>query len=132
MASFFIKEIEYTHRPLDAFSQLTLCRKVAPLFVGLANGEPTIELLANLPMEDLDISLRTMLPFIQRKDSNTQTWSPIYVESVKRLSFSDITGPDMIEILFNVLLDYLPDFYHAVNHLVYGSNPPAAESKTAG
>ena len=107
----------YTHNKLDAFSQLHISRKGAPLFIGVANTE-WFQVLYDIRKEDLDFMLETCLPFVRRRNVKN-TWIPIY--NNKSLLFDDIDGGSLLEILFQVLLDYLPDFITAAGRMVSGT-----------
>lgn len=114
MKEFTVKGNEYTHMRLDAFTQLHASRKIAPIFVGMAEQRGSFELLNEVPQEDLDAVLRAIMPFVRRKDGGT--WTKIYNGTA--FSYDDIGGGEILEIMFEVLMEYIPDFFIAVGHLV--------------
>ena len=114
MKEFTVKGNEYTHMRLDAFTQLLASRKTAPIFVSMAKERGSFEILNEVPQEDLDAVLRAIMPFVRRKDGGT--WTKVYNGGA--FSYDDIGGGEMLQIMFEVLMDYIPDFFTAVGHLV--------------
>lgn len=119
MAEFEIRGKMYDHTPLDAITQLHCSRKGAPLFIGLANRE-WFNVLYDMPQEDIDQLISLVMPFVKRQDISGQ-WSKIYLKEHNRFVYDDITGYDILTIITNVLMDYLPDFIKAAGLLVYGT-----------
>ena len=113
---FKVGEYTYTCMKLNAFEQLNLSRKGAPLFIGMANQQ-WFNVLHAMPQEDLDLMIAVIMPKVQRK-LVTGNWGPIYEGNVKRFIFEDIGGGELLEIIFEVLLDYLPAFITAVGQRV--------------
>ena len=116
---FEVNGITYTHLRLDAFSQLHVSRKGAPLFIGVSN-QKWFQVLYDLSKEDLDFMLEIILPYVKRKNQ-LNTWVDVYNKSAKSFYFEDIDGGQLLEILFEVLLDYLPDFITAAGRMVSGT-----------
>lgn len=117
---FNVGQFTYTHHKLDAFSQLNISRKGAPLFIGMANSQ-WFNVLHEMSQEDLDILIKTIMPFVQRKDPGTGTWAPIYNKTAERFSYEDIGGGQLLEIVFEILMVYLPDFIQSVGSRVSGT-----------
>lgn len=119
--TFTVNEKVYSHKKLDAFTQLFISRKTAPLFVDLQKGDVTYaDALSNLNEEDFDTVLKKIMPFIERQDV-TGNWAPIYSAKGGVFVYDDITGGEILEILFAILMEYIPDFYLAVDHVVFGT-----------
>lgn len=143
VTEFRVGGFDYRCAPLSTFKQLTLCRKTAPIFVHMGQdlhkvasgevpldslGERIVVLLASISEEDLTIAINTLLPYIERKGA-VGIWSPVYIEQAQAFQFEDITGGDLLEILFRVLNELLPPFYSAVNRAAFGS-PQTATTDT--
>ena len=129
-STFKINNKSYSHKKLDAFTQLFISRKTAPLFVELQkNGVTYADALSNLNEEDMDAVLRKILPFVERQDV-TGNWAPIYSAKGNTFVYDDITGGETLEILFAILMEYLPDFYLAVDHVVFGTPQEAPIEST--
>ena len=141
---FTVNNFEYRCAPVSTFDQLTLCRKTAPIFVHMGQdlqkvvegeiplnelGERTIVLLAGIPEEDLEKAIKTLLPYVERKGP-IGVWSPVWVTQAQSLQFQDISGGDLLEILFQVLNEMLPPFYSAVNRAAFGSPQTATPTST--
>lgn len=114
---FVVGNITYTHHKLDAFSQLNISRKGAPLFIGMANSQ-WFNILHEMSQEDLDMLIKTIMPHVMRKDIGTGTWAPIYNKQANRFTYEDINGGELLEIIFEILLEYLPDFIRSVGSKV--------------
>jgi len=121
---FFVNGQEYTHMPLDAFTQLHVSRKTGPLFVGMAMEKTAVTLLHDIADDDLESTLKRIMPFVRRK--NNGAWTAIYNVDASRFMFDDIGGGEVMEIMFNVLMDYLPDFFAAIDRITYGTSQPVA------
>ena len=63
---FKVGEYTYTCMKLNAFEQLNLSRKGAPLFIGMANQQ-WFNVLHAMPQEDLDLMIAVIMPKVQRK-----------------------------------------------------------------
>ena len=114
---FTVSDIVYTHHKLNAFEQLNVSRKGAPLFIGMANLQ-WFNILHDMSQEDLDLLIKTIMPHVQRKDPTTGAWAPIYHKQADRFIFEDIGGGQLLEIIFEILLDYLPAFIQSVGSRV--------------
>jgi len=121
---FIVNGKEYTHMPLDAFTQLHVSRKTGPLFVGMAMDKTAITLLHDIADDDLESTLKKLMPFVRRKDGGA--WAIVYNKDASRFMYDDIGGGELMEIMFNVLLDYLPDFFAAIDRITYGTSQPVA------
>ena len=119
MSNFSAREFEvsghtYTHLKLDAFTQLHASRKGAPLFVASHIDKDWYQVLYSMRQEDLDFLVTSLCPFIRRRDDVHGGWAPIYEKSAKRFLYEDIDGGNLIQFIFEVLTDYLPDFIISV------------------
>lgn len=127
-------------RKLDAFSQLHVARKLAPLLVSLtptpemrqrlqaeaqarANGDdrpmvdmaemmlPVIEGLAEMKSEDVDFISSTCLSVVSRNQGTG--WTPVWNGAAKRMQFEDIDGMALLQITFQVIQENLSNFMRA-------------------
>lgn len=127
-------------RKLDAFSQLHVARKLAPLLVSLtptpemrqrlqaeaqarANGDdrpmvdmaemmlPVIEGLAEMKSEDVDFISSTCLSVVSRNQGTG--WTPVWNAAAKRMQFEDIDGMALLQITFQVIQENLSNFMRA-------------------
>ena len=73
MIQFTIREVELRCNDLDAFTQLYVCRKAIPIFVGFADPDPikVFNALSEMPEEEFQPLLQKILPFIQRRCAGT-------------------------------------------------------------
>ena len=113
---FVISGITYSAHKLNAFEQLNVSRKGALLFCGMANSQ-WFRVLHDMSQEDLDLMLKTIMPKIVRKNA-TGHWVPIYEKSAERFAFEDISGGDLLEIIFEVLMEYMPAFITSIGQKV--------------
>ena len=126
-----IANIDYSILPLDAFSQLTLARKGAPIFLGLSNSSSQVTLgdvysqainsFSDLSEEDFNLLIKTVFPFVRRM--NESNWVPIYNKQANVFSFADVDSGTIIKILVEAMLEYLPPFFNVLNQLILGEQP---------
>lgn len=117
MTQFTVNSKQYNCKKLDAFTQLFISRKTAPMFADMAAELKTVQLLSNMIEEDFNSVLVKIMPFVERQNDQ-QMWTSIYSKNAGQFLFDDITGGDILEIFFAVIMMYLPDFFSAVAHLV--------------
>lgn len=132
MTEFTIGEHTYRAGKLDAFKQLHLSRKVAPIiptlipvFVKLSASQsgnplsgdlsgmagllgPFAEGLAGMPDEDAEYVLSTCLAVVQRKQGTA--WAPVWSERSNVCMFDDMDLGAMIQIASRVIRDSLGPF----------------------
>ncbi|WP_288074675.1 phage tail assembly chaperone [Pseudomonas sp.] len=132
MTEFTIGEHTYRAAKLDAFKQLHLSRKVAPIIptlipvfaklsgakdsnplsgdlAGLAGLlEPFAEGLANMPDESAEYVLGTCLAVVQRKQG--KTWAPVWSERNSVCMFDDLDLGVMIQLAIHIMRDSLGPF----------------------
>ena len=118
-AEFTIGGNVYTYMRLDAFTQLHVSRKVAPMFVDMIQQKPTVSVLNAMSKDDLDDILKSIMPFVRRKDNGA--WAKIYNLQAGLFSYEDISGGDLLEIMFAVIMEYIPPFFIAIDHLSSGT-----------
>ena len=130
MREFIINSNTYRHQKLDAFTQLLISRKTAPIFIGMSQQLSAFDLFEGIPQDDLDVTLKAIFPFVERQqDVNGKiVWAKVYTN--QKFAFEDICGGDLLEIMFAVLMDYLPDFFIAVDRMVSGTAQTTAENNT--
>jgi len=144
-----------TVRRLDAFSQLHVARKLAPLLVSLtptpemrarlqaeaqakASGDerpmvdmaemmlPVIEGLASMKSEDVDFISSTCLSVVSRNQGTG--WVPIWNSTAKRMMFEDIDGMALLQITFQVIQENLSNFMRAPLSASLQPSPTTGES----
>ena len=120
----------YTYEPLNTFTQLFACRKTSILFSALSKGYPLLDVIYDIPQADLMAVMAAVMPHVSRKDIGG-VWAKIFNKDAGLFSFSDISGSDAIEILLEVLTDYVPPFLIAINRLESATQTAKAESGNA-
>ena len=127
-----IKGIIYTFMKMDAFSQLTLSRKGAPLFFGLSTisdgtaqtikdvYDKALQLFSEMPEDDFNLLIKTAMPFVRRKD-DSGAWAVIYNKSAQAFQYDDIDAGVIVSLLLEILLEYLPPFFAALDQQILGS-----------
>ena len=132
MAEFEIAGVEYSSGKLNAFQQLHLSRRLAPIipkllpaFLGLQGVkvgdkfttdlpkladalEPFAEEIARMPEADVDYIIGLTMSVVRRKQG--PTWVRIWNDAAKVLQFDDIELPTLIEICVKVIVDNLGPF----------------------
>lgn len=126
MSIFSVNGVNYTHSKLDTKTQLHASRKGAPLFIGVANSQ-WFQILHDMSEEDLDYLLHLIMPFVSRQETDGG-FAPIYNKQQRVYLYPDIGGGEVLEIVFQVLLDYLPDFITAAGRMVLGTPSPQTET----
>ena len=124
---FNIKGVIYTHLKIDAFTQLQMSRKLAPLFVGLAKEEALHNALGNMEQSDIESVIRSSMAFVRRKDG--EAWAAVYNKQAGIFAYDDIGAGEMIEIMFEVAMEYLPDFFSAIDRLTSGTPQATTEAQ---
>jgi hypothetical protein len=119
-----------TLKKLDAFVQLHVARKLAPLIVSLTPSPemrqrlaaesqvdmtelmlPVIEGLSEMKTEDVDYVTSKCLSVVQRNQG--AVWANVWNEPAKRMAFEDIDGMALFQITFQVLQENLANFMRA-------------------
>lgn len=129
MSQFTVNSKQYNCKKIDAFTQLFISRKTAPMFADMADDLKTVDLLSNMVEDDFNEVLRRIMPFVERQN-NAQQWSPIYSKNAGAFLFDDITGGEVLEIFFAVIMQYMPDFFNAVAHLISDTAPATGTPST--
>lgn len=120
----------YRAEKLDAFKQLHVSRKIAPIvpkllpmflkFAGNADSlkddlagmaeafEPLAQALADMPDADCEYVFNACLGVVMRNQQGN--WTPIWSQSAKSLMFDDIDLGQMTQIAVKVIWDSLGGF----------------------
>jgi hypothetical protein len=131
MVEFTIGSTVYrTDRPLDAFQQDKVLRRISPVFAALVgsmntssldqiadagnallgNIGPLAEALSQIKDADSDYVLKTCLGVVSRQATGAATWSKLTTPSGD-LMFQDIGLLDVYQIVFRVLQENLAGFF---------------------
>jgi hypothetical protein len=120
MKTFTVGANDYQAERLDAFKQLTICRKMSPIIfaqgsaITIVNGEPVYNptilsaTLADIPEQDMQLLIETILPVVSIEVGDKAF--PIYNKEAKVMLYDTISGADIYLILWEVAMEYLPDF----------------------
>ena len=120
---FKVGERTYRSGKLDAFGQLHVARKLAPLLTKVAPSAPTndadatmmqllapiSEALAAMSEEDVNYVLHRCLSVVSRLQGQ-DVWAPVWNDRGKKLMFDDIDLAEMLNISMQVLGDNLGNF----------------------
>lgn len=103
----------YSAARLDAFTQLHVGRRLAPLmaYVSAQGGKfnAITEALSLAQQADVDFIVREALRVVKRRSGDG--WAPVYNVSGGKMAFEDIDGVQLLEIAGNALQgDILPFF----------------------
>ena len=118
----------YTCMKLDAFSQLTLSRKGAPLFLGVYQPDEdvqslravysnTLDVIASLPEDDFNALIKATMPYVRIKQD--QNWAAIYNKSTNTFQFDFISAGVLVELLLSIMMEYLPDFFKSLDAVLF-------------
>ena len=128
---FEINRVTYTCLKIDTFTQLTISRKGAPLFFGMAQigtqegqtirdvYQEALSLLTQMSQEDFTILVQSIMPFIRRKDGTA--WSKVYQKEANAFSYDDMDSGVVMNIIFKVLTEYLPPFFLGLDRIILGT-----------
>ena len=132
MIEFTIGEHNFrTNRQLNAFEQLHVARKLAPLIAKLAPNtaraafrpdgddaagffslmEPVIQGLAEMDEKDVDYVTQHCVAVVQMQQG--QQWAAIWHDGAKRLMFDDIDAMALLQISWQVIQENLGNFMRA-------------------
>lgn len=103
----------YSATRLDAFTQLHVGRRLAPLmaYVSAQGGKfnAITEALSLAQQADVDFVIRAAVRVVKRRSGDG--WVPIFNASADRMAFEDIDGVQLLEIAGHALQgDLLPFF----------------------
>lgn len=131
MADFTVGKHDYKSRKMDAFKQLHIARRIAPLFGSLGDAykkfsasdkkdplvilEPVSQAISSLRDADVDYIINNCLAVCQRNSSpnaGTAVWSNVM--SSGGLQFEDIEMAEMIQIVWYVVQENLGRFMAAL------------------
>ena len=138
MLEFDVADQHYRSGRLDAFRQLHIARKLAPLIAKLspqaANPDandffslmaPVIDGLAEMPEDDVNYITQRCLSVVQRQQG--QQWAPVWNDTAKRLMFDDIDAMQLLQISFQVISDQLGSFMRAPLSSLASPSPQSSE-----
>jgi hypothetical protein len=109
MASeFVINDIRYTHIPLDTFTQMFACRKTSILFTALSKGYPLLDVLYDMPQDDLSLVIGAIMPSVKRFENGV--WANVFNKDAGRFAYNDISAFAAFRIIMEVLTEYVPPF----------------------
>ncbi len=122
---------------LDAFAQLHVARKLAPLLTGLQKVSelslddalpPILNALSQMPDSDVEYVMVKCLSVVQRAlPAGVQGWQPIWNSAAKRTQFEDIDLAVMIQLAGQVITRNLGGFLGALGPAIGSpSGTPAA------
>ena len=129
MSTFEVKGNQYSIGRLDAFAQLHICRRLAPLVQRIpASGGISyysiIGVLQDASNEDLDYIIVTSLRAVKRQTGGA--WSAVIVGNT--LAFEDIDAADMLEIVSKGVGEYVTPFFTGLAKLVSGTAEQTSDS----
>lgn len=145
MIEFEIKGVTYRAEKLDAFAQLHVSRKIAPIVplvlpvlgmlqargldgIGQDMGAvseilaPLANAFAAMPKDDADMVVVACLSVVLRKDGST--YSRVYRDG--RMMFQDIELDVMLPLIVHVIRDSLGNFTKGLLSNSTGTEPAAA------
>ncbi len=132
MAEFEIDGVRYRSTRLNCRKAFHVSRRVAPvimqadvllvmkeavdnkltgaLIMAQAAG-PIVRHLAELSEADCDYVLDTCLSVVYRQDKGA--WQPLWNVPANRLMYEDLTMPQLLQVVYQVLQENLSDFFTA-------------------
>lgn len=124
---FEVNGVKYKTQKMNAFDQLHVARKLAPVVGAIGNisalaaGDASVfgslvKAISDLPEEDCNVVLHKCLAAVSRGDTTPAgtTWAPIWNAQAKRLMFDDIDLIVMLQITGRVIQDSLSSFTNAL------------------
>ncbi len=135
MSEFEVGGIKYRSSKLNAFDQLHVFRKLAPI-IGAAGSlvealrpregaglldvridalMPLITAVAEMPEDDLNYVLKKCLSVVSRSQSTVagEAWANVWSAGADRPMFDDIDAMQMIQVALAVIQDNLANFSFA-------------------
>ncbi|OYW34860.1 MAG: hypothetical protein B7Z41_00825 [Rhizobiales bacterium 12-66-7] len=126
----------YRSSKLDAFKQLHVARRIAPVLgelapamkalMGAASGKkagvpldaisavlPLTKAIAAMPEEDCNYVLAACLSVVEREVGNVG-WQRVWNQQAQALQYQDIEAPEMIMLAANVIGENLSNFMRAL------------------
>lgn len=127
---FAIGDNTYSAGRMDALTQLHVGLKVSPLVSQIAGDGATLsafaDALARAPIEDVEFVTRAALKTIKRKSG--AAWADIYNSGAGQLAFEDLSGADVMELVYMALKDGITPFFSRLVKLVLGTNPQESDT----
>ena len=128
MIEFKVGEHEYMAQRLDAFTQLHIGRRIAPLLSHVTAGGGSFSAIAaalsKAPQDDVDYIIRSTIKMVKRKSG--ETWVPVYNATAGLPVFEDITGLQLLEIVALAIKDDISPFFSGLVSLVLGTPQPTS------
>ncbi len=128
MIEFKVGDHDYMAQRMDAFTQLHVGRRIAPLLSHVTTGGGSFSAIATAlskaPQEDVDFVIRSAIKMVKRK-SGTE-WAPVYNTNAGMMVFDDITGLQLLEIVSLAVKDDIAPFFSGLVSLVLGTPKPTS------
>lgn len=129
MKEFTVGGNVYSATPLDAFSQLHIGLKIAPLIAAMAEGDGSsasiMRAIGAASYSDVMFVLEHALPSVKRKSG--QVWANLYNVDAHRLAFEDVSGIELLEIATYAIGEYVRPFFVGLVKLVSGTQPASTD-----
>lgn len=145
MFEFQVGGVSYRAAKLNAFQQLHVSRRLAPIVPKIVPAllhalsgadtesvleamDPAAVALATMPEADVDYVFHTTLSLVQRQQQVgiNSTFTPVWNASARALQFEDIDLAAMTQIVFQVLKDSLGPFMGGLLDKARAVSPEAA------
>ena len=111
---------------MDAFTQLHVGRRIAPLLSLVTSGGGSFSAIATAlskaPQDDVDYVIRSAIKGVKRKSG--EAWAPVFNVNAGMVAFDDITGLQLLEIVSLAIKDDIAPFFSGLVSLVLGTPPP--------
>lgn len=136
--NFTVGQFNYVAEQLNAFDQLHVVRKIAPVFAALVppgaemkslssmlNIDVSVvlpnvaDVLARLPEEDVNALMLKLLSVVRREQPNHSGWAPMVASG--RLMFDDLKVTELMQIAVKSGQHSLGDFLSALPQLSSGA-----------
>ena len=128
MIEFKVGEHEYMAQRLDAFTQLHIGRRIAPLLSHVTSGGGSFSAIATAlsmaTQEDVDFVIRSAIKGVKRKSG--EAWAPVFNASAGMVAFDDISGLQLLEIVSLAIKDDIAPFFSGLVSLVLGTPRPTS------
>ena len=130
---FTVGDHTYSARRLDAFTQLHVGRRLAPLlgYITAAGGNfaSVVEALSAAPQADVDYIVRNTLKSVKRKSG--EAWADVYNQTAEKLVFEDIDGLHLLEIVSQALQGDIVPFFSGLVKRGFDINLSSLTSATS-
>lgn len=128
MKEFTVGGNTYSAERLDAFTQLHIGRRLAPVLADVTaeNGSLTsiLEALGKASQADVDFIIKSVLKVVKRQSGSS--WASVYSVNADRLVFEDINGAQLVEIAALSIKEDIAPFFSGLVKLVLGTSEPTS------